>query len=82
MLNNGSVELNIYPNPAKSFVKINSSEIINKLEIYDNAGKLKNTSKPEVSETKINVKNLVEGIYYAKIYTDKGTTSRKIVITK
>ncbi len=77
----GNVELNLFPNPTKSNLLIDSSETINKLEIYDNAGRLMNVDFPHVHKTEIFLKNYPEGVYYLKIHTDIGRVVRKLVIT-
>lgn len=76
-----AVEMNLYPNPTNSHLTINSSEIINKLEIFDNVGQLMNINYPKVNETNINLENYTEGVYYFNIHTAIGRVNRKVVIT-
>jgi len=68
--------LSVYPNPTSKTVYINTNLSIDKIEIYNVFGKLvknKNNSK------KINIEQLADGIYFAKIYSDNQMGIKKII---
>ncbi|MBK8442449.1 MAG: leucine-rich repeat domain-containing protein [Sphingobacteriales bacterium] len=55
----------ISPNPAGDFITLNSSEIIESVEIYDAAGRLRLAQKGVAHQ--IDVRNLASGIYTIKV---------------
>lgn len=81
---NGIVEtqtsLQVYPNPAKDYIFIQSYQPIKKVEIYNQSGicVLKNENVTE----KLDVSSLASGFYLARIYVDGMPVSKKIVIRK
>ena len=77
-LSNNDVQksgLRIYPNPVKNSLNIQTPDKLQKLEIYSANGQLVKTSF--LKET--SVANLPKGNYVAKITTDKGVQTEKII---
>jgi hypothetical protein len=70
----------IHPNPANSFIKINSQHSIDYIKIYNSAGvKVKQISK--LTKENISVMDLKNGIYIIKTKFKNGTIlARKLVI--
>ena len=69
--------IQIYPNPTKTEIFIKSDLRIEKIEIYSIIGAI---LKFENSfNRKILVSDLAKGIYFLKVYTDKGVTVGKFV---
>ncbi len=68
-------EINILPNPADKFLKIISGNFL-RAEVYDLNGKLLQLSDSELINTSI----LPEGIYVVRIFTQKSSVMKKIVI--
>jgi len=75
--------ISIFPNPANNNVNIQSDFNITDIAVYDYVGKLINTIKD------CNTKNLVlntssygTGMYLVKIETEKGSTTKRIVISR
>jgi Flp pilus assembly pilin Flp len=68
----------IYPNPTNTQFSIQLKEEIQleKVSIYNQLGQLVSSS----TEITINVNNLSEGIYFVEITTDKGTSTKKLII--
>lgn len=79
---NSSETVRVYPNPAKEVITI---EFLQKVkpsfatEITDMAGNIVLQSK---NQEKINITGLKSGVYMITINTDKGNTSKKIIIEK
>ncbi len=63
----------IYPNPANSFIKIKNSQVFNSIIISDISGKiiLREVFKSRNQST-INILNLEDGIYFLRLYSEKG----------
>ncbi len=76
--------LNIYPNPATDFITLNiPGHKAQKIEIYDSYGQLViKKSINNISNFSINTTQLIEGIYFIKIFADNNILSSKFTITK
>lgn len=75
----------IYPNPANQFVKVNFgtlkfSKI--RLELYDSSGRLitKILKTSYAKELEVNTANLLNGMYYMKIWADEQEFSSKLLV--
>nr|WP_321221858.1 M28 family peptidase [uncultured Psychroserpens sp.] len=72
-------ELKIYPIPAQNFVTIEfSSEIVTQVNLFDVSGKLV-LNKTIAETTKLNIKDLPQGIYFLKVNTKEKSGTYKIV---
>ena len=74
--NNISEEFQIYPIPSSDIITINTQLNVDKFEIYDLYGKLILTG---LDTKDISIENLATGIYVAKVYSDNGIGSKKII---
>ena len=81
-VNKNSTQLSVsfYPNPAKNQIKIklNNSNNLKSVKIYNNKGSLAFKSNKNM----INVSKLPNGIYFIQIITSKGKAVKKIIINK
>ncbi len=70
--------IKFYPNPVSNILSIKSETIpINKIEIYSVLGQKITEVNSEFSS--ISTDNLSKGIYIIRIYSEKGTTVRKLI---
>ena len=70
----------LYPNPTTGQFRIENSELrIENVEVYDVFGKLLNSVEMNDHSTVIDVSGYAAGIYFTRIYTDKGVVTRRIV---
>jgi leucyl aminopeptidase len=72
-----------FPNPAKDFIRVHhyNDIIINKIEIYDVTGKLMTSLQTVMPQQNvIYLNNYGKGVYFMRIYTDKGAVNKKIII--
>lgn len=76
-----SAEFEIYPNPAKSFIKIISPDAGIRIEVYDILGNLLFAKDNLSKENKISLPNIVMGTYILK-FIDNGqlVAAKKLVI--
>ena len=75
------IKINIFPNPTKNFFNIKTSQIINKIELYDSSGRsiplnyIKNSSK-------ITHPNINTGMYVLRtIYFNNNYSNYKLFVT-
>ncbi|WP_312764984.1 T9SS type A sorting domain-containing protein [Epilithonimonas sp.] len=69
----------IAPNPVKDIVNLNSKSTINKVEVFDLAGKLVYNNTIGKQQTQLNLSFLAKGAYIMKLKTDKNTETFKII---
>jgi hypothetical protein len=69
-------ELSIYPNPVVNTLKIISDDRIEKIEVYDVQGRKINIEKLKKN---LNFTEYSTGVYFLKVYTDKGISTKKII---
>ena len=70
----------LYPNPTTGQFRIENSELrIENVEVYDVYGKLLNSVEVNDHSTVIDVTGYASGIYFTRIYTDKGMVVKQIV---
>jgi aryl-phospho-beta-D-glucosidase BglC (GH1 family) len=74
--------INIYPNPANSWISIinSGSRSDLSLEIFDALGQLKNSQPLDNKETRIPLTGFERGIYFFKIYDTNSTEVSRIIV--
>jgi len=77
-----NIASSVYPNPASDFVTFSSQEDINKVEIYNVVGQLVYSNVESNTKVMVNVNDFSNGVYIAKLYTEKGTSNQKINVVK
>lgn len=72
-------DVNIYPNPSKSFINISSTQKFTKAEIYNSIGQI--VKSIEANNLKrIDISNLTSSIYTLKLYGNKVISVRKLIV--
>lgn len=74
-----SVPVVIYPNPAKNFVMVKHSEIINKISVINTLGQVVQESEYNSQEVSIDISSLPEALYILKIDSDTHTQTAEII---
>lgn len=70
----------VYPNPTTGKFRIENSELsIENVEVYDVYGKLITTVKVEDNHVELDLSGNASGIYFTRIFTDKGMITKRIV---
>lgn len=72
------LQLKIYPNPTTNFIKVESSETVEQLEILNLQGA--SIRVIQYPSDKIDLSNLQSGCYYIKVKTSKGSFVKKFLI--
>lgn len=71
----GEISFNLLPNPVKDYCKIESSEHLTKIELFDALGRKLGDQNPD----NFQISNLKEGIYYVKVYNDAKTGVKRLL---
>ncbi len=70
----------IYPNPACNILNVTSENSIQSIEIIDITGKsIRRYTALKNKIEKTNISELANGVYFIKVYSDKGNFSKKFV---
>ncbi|PHS10473.1 MAG: hypothetical protein COA88_01655 [Kordia sp.] len=73
--------LKIYPNPTSSVINISGSDGFGEIRLFSINGKLIYYNKEaNLSSTQIDVSSLSTGVYFVKINSSKGVTTKKVMI--
>ena len=77
-----SLETNIevFPNPASSIIKIDSNQLINKVECYDLKGQLVASDAYRDASVVFNIERLAKGVYLLKISSENGQITHQRLI--
>jgi thiol-disulfide isomerase/thioredoxin len=76
-------QLNIFPNPAREFIYIETGSRLLHISIFNSDGKLvKETLLEEIGKHKISTASLNSGIYFLRISHEEKTTVSRILIHK
>jgi hypothetical protein len=79
LVKNEGIDARLNPNPFNENIELTGSITIQKVDIVDLTGKTLYSETINHSATSINTKDLKNGIYLLKIYTENGVTSKRIV---
>ncbi|MGB3607946.1 T9SS type A sorting domain-containing protein [Psychroserpens sp.] len=69
----------VFPNPTLNNWNVESNSIISAITVYDILGKKVSTSSPNSSTAEISTTNLKTGLYFAKIESDSGSKTVKLI---
>ncbi len=71
--------VNIYPNPANDFIRIEGVNNIKNISIYNELGQMLKTVDVDTINKTINISHLTQGIYFIRIVTEKGYLMKKLI---
>ena len=74
--------LSIYPNPARNFIRINTSQKIDKISIYDLQGRPVYQNTNSNSQNSIDISQLPNGVYSLYLQTENEPLFGKFVVSK
>jgi len=75
-----NVSFNIYPNPAKDNLFINSGSLINEMSIINSTGQIVYTATNIPGNTSINISTFKQGIYFVNVTNNEGSYTKRILI--
>ena len=72
--------ISVYPNPTNGQFTISNEQFtISSVDVYDVYGKLISTTKVEDTHVTLDINTYADGLYFARILTDKGVVTKRIV---
>jgi hypothetical protein len=75
-----ATEFNVSPNPSNTVWNVKTKDqIINTVQVFDVLGKQVMTMKPNLSDVSIDASTLPKGLYFAKMTTEFGSNSIKLI---
>ena len=75
-----TADFSVYPNPSNNVWNVKTSNtIMNSIQVFDVLGKQVISLNPNSVEAKIDASTLPTGLYFAKIATDSGINSIKLI---
>ena len=74
------VEFNVFPNPASSFLSIQSSEIIHYVTFSDISGRTLKKYYLNIDKSEINISDVENGIYIISCATSSNILTKKIIV--
>jgi hypothetical protein len=79
-----NISVNVYPNPASSFVAFELSENNFEVQLFDITGKTVKSVNSIGNRLRVSTADLNNGIYFYSVYTEKGNliTTNKVVVNK
>ena len=80
-LNELNEEISIYPNPSNGKLFISTSEVIKSIKVTNIIGK-EIYSNNNFNDNSIDLINFNNGVYFINLSTEKGTITKKIILTK
>ncbi|MGB6269796.1 MAG: T9SS type A sorting domain-containing protein, partial [Olleya sp.] len=74
-----TVDFSIYPNPTKNNWNVKATQLVNTVEVYDVLGKSVLVKDINSTEFVIETTNLNAGLYFAKLNSDNGSKTIKLI---
>ena len=74
------VSISVFPNPATDVLNIEASNEMQNVMLVNQTGQVVRSIELEAGKTSIDLNGLGTGVYFVKIETAKGTTTKKVVI--
>ena len=74
-----ALQLMVYPNPAENIWNVKSQNVIESITVHDVLGKQVLQIKPNDTDINIDASTLPKGLYFAKMTTEVGSNSVKLI---
>lgn len=69
----------VFPNPVSTVLTISSEEQIREVEVYDMSGKKLHSENQSTDTATIDFSSYASGIYFVKVFNDRGNRTEKII---
>ena len=75
-----SVDFNVYPNPARNMLHVESNETIQQIRLIDISGQVVKLIEADSMHAEINVSDLKSGIYFVEVQSTSSTQTLRVQI--
>ena len=79
VLENGNLNVKVYPNPAEGFVNV-AAEGLQNIALIDMMGRIVKEQSASQSATVVDLSNLPTGLYFLRVTTDKGVALQRVEV--
>ena len=79
---NEEMDLTVYPNPSSQFINVRTNQIADKIKVYSSNGMVVMTIKPTEKNTRIELGDLVNGIYTVSVIVGDKVENKQIILLK
>jgi sugar lactone lactonase YvrE len=79
-ISDNSSLINIYPNPSNGNISVTNQNNISEIKVTDMIGQIVYEAKPNAENTTLQLTD--NGVYFVTITTDKGISTKKIIVNK
>jgi len=80
IVENENDSLSIYPNPSSDVIRVESTETLHSVSIYNSFGELMLKKKVDERQVEITVRDYPAGVYMIRVETGKEMISRKVLV--
>ena len=80
--NTDALMTNVFPNPAKDYVTVTSSQPMTQITVTNYVGQVVYTSKVNANSIELNTVSYQSGVYIIKIDTENDVITKRVVISK
>lgn len=74
-----ATNFSVYPNPVQNELTINSTEVVDNVQVYDVLGKLVLNITPNAVSPKVNMGGLTSGAYFVKVSINGASKTVKVI---
>ncbi len=75
-------EINIFPNPARNTLHVESNMIISQIQVLDMLGQRVMTQTVNDIHHELNVSGLKDGLYFIQVFTERGVKTLRVQVFK
>jgi len=79
---NDNIDINIYPNPSTQYINITMDVVPDKIKVRSANGMVVKTVVPTEKSTRVELDDLVNGVYTVSIQVDDRVESRQVILLK
>lgn len=75
-------QIQVFPNPTNGFINLRNFNQLTTIQIFDLSGKLVFTQENTNPNAQLNIRNLSDGMYFLKVFTDEKYYHSKVMLVR
>ncbi|MCB0804964.1 MAG: T9SS type A sorting domain-containing protein [Bacteroidales bacterium] len=72
--------IQLYPNPATNYLKVNSNEVVSQVKILNRSGQVVKDLQTYSPTSEIDISDLTAGLYFVNVMTNQGAEVKKLIV--